>query len=140
MLGDTEEVMATFHQDERGAVGVFVLVLSIGLLAMMGLVMDTGRTFAVHTQGQAYVDNVALAMARELDGQGPEFDEDGNLVRAGARDRAKAIMSAAGDISEAAIQKSTTMAGDFVDSGATDFEIFQPIFLTAQPNTDGSSL
>ncbi|MEL6196154.1 MAG: hypothetical protein AAFQ77_03790, partial [Myxococcota bacterium] len=51
-----------------------------------------------------------------------------------------AIMSAAGDISEAAIQKSTTMAGDFVDSGATDFEIFQPIFLTAQPNTDGSSL
>ncbi|MEM6487064.1 MAG: Tad domain-containing protein [Pseudomonadota bacterium] len=124
--------LARFSREERGSVTFFVLVLSVGLMAMMGLVMDTGRTFSAHSQVQAYVDNVALAMARELDGQPM------------ARDRARAIMQASGSLVSTltgpAIEKSSTMTGDALGDGGKDFTIFEPIFLTGQPMTMGSKI
>ncbi|MEL7346169.1 MAG: pilus assembly protein TadG-related protein [Pseudomonadota bacterium] len=120
--------MKTLIKDDQGSVSFFVLVLSIALLAMMGLVMDTGRGFTAHTQVQAYVDNVALAMARELDGE------------PGAINRAKAIMNAAGPISSAAVNKSSTLTTDFGASSVDTFDTFDPIFLTAQPQIQGPTL
>ncbi|MEL6264433.1 MAG: Tad domain-containing protein [Pseudomonadota bacterium] len=131
---------SNFVRDEEGSVTFFVLVLSVGLMAMMGLVMDTGRTFAAHSQVQAYVDNVAMAMARELDGKAELRDDDGNLIRAGAIDRAKAIMGAAGDLSAAAVTKASTMTGTSLGNGSSDFAIYEPIFLTGQPKTFGSTI
>ncbi|MEO0762747.1 MAG: pilus assembly protein TadG-related protein, partial [Pseudomonadota bacterium] len=106
--------MKTLIKDDQGSVSFFVLVLSIALLAMMGLVMDTGRGFTAHTQVQAYVDNVALAMARELDGE------------PGAIDRAKAIMNAAGPLSSAAVNKSSTLTTEFGASSVDTFDTFDP--------------
>lgn len=74
----------TFRGDERGAIAFLMLVLSIGILTLMGLVMDTGRGYSAHTQMQSYTDNVALAMASELDG------------KPGARTRALSLLGSEG--------------------------------------------
>ncbi|MEM6906688.1 MAG: Tad domain-containing protein, partial [Pseudomonadota bacterium] len=43
--------------------------MSFALMGAMGLVLDSGRVYATHSQMQAFADYVALAAANELDGQ-----------------------------------------------------------------------
>ncbi len=59
----------SYLHDERGAVTVFILIMFTFLLAFGGLIFDVGRLFNIHSQSQAYADDVALAAAAELDGQ-----------------------------------------------------------------------
>lgn len=127
-LRTEEEMNKVFLKDDRGSITFFVLVLSIGLLAMMGLVMDTGRSYSAHTQTQAFVDNVALAMAEELDGQ------------PGAITRAKAIMDTSGALAKKAVQKSSLLTGTKIDGEYQDFEVFEPIFLSGEPPVSGSGV
>lgn len=65
-----------YKRDEEGAVTIFIVIMFAFLLGLAGLVFDVGRIYNVHSQAQAYVDEVALAAAAELDG------EAGSLQRA----------------------------------------------------------
>ncbi|MEM6488267.1 MAG: Tad domain-containing protein [Pseudomonadota bacterium] len=121
--------MRGYINDDRGSVTFFVVVLSIFLLAFVGLVMDTGRSFSAHSQMQAYVDNVALAMARELDRSSD------SVVRA------QAIAGEAnGLLSGAAIGKSSTMVGDLGAEGGESFAIQEIVYLREPPQVLGSKL
>ncbi|MEM6356674.1 MAG: Tad domain-containing protein [Pseudomonadota bacterium] len=120
-------MMKEFRQNEEGAITFFVLILSVGLIAMAGLVMDSGRTYSAHSQAQAYMDHIALAMANELDGTSTSMD------------RARAIGEAAGAYGSA-INKSSTLIADKVGDDAVQFQISEIVFLTGQPQTKGSVL
>ncbi|MEM7668211.1 MAG: Tad domain-containing protein, partial [Pseudomonadota bacterium] len=56
-------------RSERGSITIQVVIMSILLLGALGLVIDSGRLYATHSQMQAYADQVALAAANELDGE-----------------------------------------------------------------------
>lgn len=58
-----------FRRAERGSVTLQVLFMSIALMGTTGLVLDSGRLYSKHTQMQAFVDQMALAAASELDGR-----------------------------------------------------------------------
>ena len=57
-----------FAKGEHGAITVVAIVFFAMLVAVGGLAIDLGRLYGVHGQMQAYVDNIALAGAFELDG------------------------------------------------------------------------
>lgn len=59
----------SFGREERGSITIQMLILSILLFGTTGLVMDSGRVYHVHSQLQAYADQVSLAAAKQLDGQ-----------------------------------------------------------------------
>jgi len=59
-----------FTRSEDGAFAVVAIVFFAMLIAVGGLAIDLGRLYGVHGQMQAYVDNIALAGATELDGSG----------------------------------------------------------------------
>jgi len=54
--------------DTRGSMTIPALLFFTVLTAAGGLIIDIQRVYGVHGQMQAYVDNVALAAAAELDG------------------------------------------------------------------------
>lgn len=58
-----------FRRDEDAIVTVQMVMFSIMLFGGIGLMMDFGRAYSAHSQMQAYVDQVALAAAAELDGK-----------------------------------------------------------------------
>ena len=107
-----------FRSDDRGTVTTFVLVMSVGMFLLAGLVIDFGRTFAAHSQMQGYADAMALAAARELDGE------------------SDAIARAQAVVDTAMIQLSTNLAAD----GDEAFEIANIYFLSDQPLNTGSPL
>jgi hypothetical protein len=55
--------------DTRGSMTIPALFFFTILTAIGGLAIDIQRVYGVHGQMQAYVDNVALAAAAELDGE-----------------------------------------------------------------------
>lgn len=57
-----------FTKSEHGAFTVVAIVFFATLVAVGGLAIDLGRLYGVHGQMQAYVDNIALAGATELNG------------------------------------------------------------------------
>lgn len=61
------KVQAMIRQ-EKGSITMYVVVMSILLMGAMGLVLDSGRVYATHSQMQAFADHIALAAANELDG------------------------------------------------------------------------
>lgn len=63
-----------FLQAERGSVTLQVLFMSIALMGTTGLVLDSGRLYTKHTQMQAFVDQMALAAASELDGRSDSIE------------------------------------------------------------------
>ncbi|MEM8818152.1 MAG: Tad domain-containing protein [Pseudomonadota bacterium] len=128
-------MMRDFQRNEEGAVTFFVLILSIGLLALSGLVMDSGRTFSAHSQSQAYLDHIALAIANELDGQSDAIT------------RAEAVFKAASSVDgedavsfEGTINKSSTLISSLIGDPAEQFSVKSVMFLKDQPNTKGSVL
>src|SRR5258705_10800801 len=52
-----------------GSLTIPAIVFFTALMAVGGLAIDLQRLYGVHGQMQAYVDDVALAAAAELDGQ-----------------------------------------------------------------------
>src|SRR5215831_8946989 len=58
-----------FMSSERGAMTIPAIVFMVLLMATGGLVIDMERLYGAHGQMQAYVDDVALAAASELDQQ-----------------------------------------------------------------------
>ena len=58
-----------FWSDTKGVVTVQMVMFSIMLFGGVGLMMDFGRAYSAHSQMQAFVDQVALAAASELDGK-----------------------------------------------------------------------
>ncbi|MEO0761048.1 MAG: Tad domain-containing protein, partial [Pseudomonadota bacterium] len=97
----------------------FVLMLSIGLMAMSGLVIDSGRTFAAHTQMQSFVDQTALAIANELDGQPRSLQ------------RAQEVQDK--------LSRSSTLFGEVGGDGET-FQVQTVKYLSGQPTSKGSRL
>ena len=61
--------VGAFLRDERGAMTILALMMTVMLLGFGALVVDIGRLYNLHSQMQSYVDQVALAAAAELDGQ-----------------------------------------------------------------------
>src|SRR6266566_7375893 len=60
--------LSQLTKDEAGAMTVYAIVFFVMLTAVGGLAVDLGRYYGVHGQMQAFVDDVALAAAAELDG------------------------------------------------------------------------
>ncbi|MEM7508447.1 MAG: Tad domain-containing protein [Pseudomonadota bacterium] len=60
--------MHAMIRQEKGSITMYVVVMSILLMGAMGLVLDSGRVYATHSQMQAFADHIALAAANELDG------------------------------------------------------------------------
>ncbi len=58
-----------FVADARAIVTVQTVIFSIMLFGGVGLMMDFGRAYSAHSQMQGYIDQVALAAARQLDGK-----------------------------------------------------------------------
>lgn len=56
-----------FRRSEDGMLLVFFMVCTVAILGIVALSFDMGRRAATQTDMQAYVDNVALAAAGELD-------------------------------------------------------------------------
>ena len=101
----------SFARDERGTITTFVLVCSVAFFLLAGFVIDFGRVFSTHSQMQGYVDAVALAAARELDGEDDAID------------RAEGVIKSA----------MITFATSFAESGDEDFSVESYYFLTEQP-------
>lgn len=102
----------TFVQDTGALVTVQVVMFSVMLFGGIGLMMDFGRAYSAHSHMQSYIDQVALAAARELD------QTDGAISRA-----TSAADAVAG-------------SSDFVTTG--DFSYTEIVFLTDAPtNTNG---
>ncbi|MEO1538157.1 MAG: hypothetical protein AAFR73_10540 [Pseudomonadota bacterium] len=60
--------IARFRAREEGSLLVFFMVSALTILGIVALSFDLGRRAATQTDMQAFVDNVALAAAGELDG------------------------------------------------------------------------
>ena len=58
-----------YFRDKSGSVTIFAVVTFAFLMTFTGLIFDVGRIFNLHSQAQAYADEVALAAAAELDGE-----------------------------------------------------------------------
>lgn len=58
-----------FLREDTGTMTILTLVFFVVIMAFGGLAIDIGRLYAVHGQMQAYVDEMALAAASQLDGQ-----------------------------------------------------------------------
>jgi len=107
MFGIRKRYIKKFLRDTEGLVTVQVVLFSVMLFGGIGLMMDFGRAYSAHSHMQSYVDQVALAAARELD-QSPS-----------------------------AIQRATTAAdavagsSSFTESG--DFNYSEIAFLTGAP-------
>ncbi len=106
--------LARFAAAERGALSLFMLVMSILLFAILGLMIDAGRSYVAHTRMQDFVDDVAIAAANELD------------RRPDAIERARAVIAA-----------------ELVDAGggtAEDFAVDRVWFLSGPPESADSRL
>src|SRR5439155_13944261 len=55
-----------FIKNERGSILVFVTLITVLLLVMVGMGLDTGQLTYVRSQGQAAVDAAALAAVSGL--------------------------------------------------------------------------
>lgn len=104
-----------FRRDERGTMTIQILILSILLFGTTGLVLDSGRTYQVHSQMQAYADQVAMAAAMELDGKDDSID------------RAKKVIEGVGGTG-------TPLIAD-EDSSGLQFKIEQLVFYSDFPAT-----
>lgn len=104
-----------FRRDERGTMTIQILILSILLFGTTGLVLDSGRTYQMHSQMQAYADQVAMAAAMELDGKADSID------------RAKKVIEGVGG-------SGTPLIAD-EDSSGLQFEIEQLVFYSEFPAT-----
>lgn len=107
--------LRSFAKSDEGTIAVLMGVSLVAFIALGGLVFDIGRYSAAHTDLQSYADQVALAAAAELDGQGDAFDR---------ANRAAAVL----------IEHSVSFTqGDGVLSGALDYEL---TFYEAIPDDD----
>lgn len=107
MIGRSKRFNSKFLRDTEGLVTVQVVLFSVMLFGGIGLMMDFGRAYSAHSHMQSYVDQVALAAARQLD------QSDGAISRA----------TTAAD----AVAGSST----FTDGG--DFSYDQIVFLSGAP-------
>lgn len=107
MQGKHEGKIRKFARDTEALVTMQVVMFSVMIFGGIGLMMDFGRAYSAHSQMQSYIDQVALAAARELD------------QTSGAVGRAT---SAAGAVAGNSL---------FVDTG--DFSYDEIIFLTDTP-------
>src|SRR5437764_15409686 len=74
--------LSQLTKDEGGAMTVYAIVFFVLLTAVGGLAIDLGRYYGVHGQMQAFVDDVAVAAAAELDGNVSTINTNPPLCRA----------------------------------------------------------
>lgn len=65
----SNSTIGRFVNDTRAIVTVQMVMFSVMLFGGVGLMMDFGRAYSAHSQMQGYIDQVALAAARQLDGK-----------------------------------------------------------------------
>lgn len=99
--------IGTARRSETGTISVFVVVVTIALIAVAGLVLDGGRLLAARRQAQDIAANAARAGAQALDE---------NDLRAGrvAIDPSAAATAAAGYLRQTQATGSTSVRGDTV--------------------------
>ena len=89
----TSSHIESFLRREDGSLLVFFMVSAITVLGIVALSFDLGRRASTQTDMQAFVDNVVLAAAGELDGSELAIDNAtraANLVIDAANERLKA--------------------------------------------------
>src|SRR5688572_18827223 len=68
LISAARQMKRRLLNDTRGSMTIPALIFFAALMAFGGLAIDIQRVYGAHGQMQAYVDNVALAAAAELDG------------------------------------------------------------------------
>jgi uncharacterized membrane protein len=66
--------LRTLIGDERGAVAIYVGVMSFLLVGVGALAIDLGRLYTLETELQKLADSRAIAAAAELDGESDAID------------------------------------------------------------------
>ncbi len=132
-----------FSDDDRGAMTIFMLLMAVLLIGMLGLVVDSSRSFIAHSNMQNYVDDVALAAANELNGEPDAIQRAKDVVATSLLDKGTSVETAGGEIfsldwmlflSEA--PKTTTSAlsyDDFADIVTDDPELATHVLLMSEP-------
>lgn len=69
-----------FAADDGGSVTIQIIIFSLLLFGMAGVVLDSGRVYATHSQMQAFADQMALVAANELDGRDDAIQRATNAV------------------------------------------------------------
>jgi hypothetical protein len=108
-------ILGRLVRDERGVITVMTVISTVLFVAIGGLAIDLGRLYTLHSQLQAYADQVALAAAAELDGQ------TGAIARA-----RRAVLGDAGD-GPPLVDVQTFAVG------APNLRVLEPVFLLALP-------
>lgn len=62
--------LSAFRTDESGTIALLWVSAIVAVIGLVSLSFDIGRMNATHSELQSFADNVALAAAAELDGQG----------------------------------------------------------------------
>jgi len=107
-------------RDERGAVTVFVLVLSVALILAAGLVIDGGAILAARREAIAAADSAARAGAQALDAQAL------NTSGATQLDPTQAVAAAQGALRAGGYHGAVTVTGTRV---SVTVDINQPLYV-----------
>ncbi len=107
-----------FLAEEQGGMTIYLLLMAVLMTGLLGLVVDSSRSFVAHSNMQNYVDDLALAVANELDGE------------------ADALARAMVVINSSPLSKSTTIRTD----GSGAFSLGSVHFLSGPPATGTSTL
>lgn len=67
-------ILKKYLTDTAGSVVVQMLIFSLLIFGMAGLVITVGRIYVINTAAQAYVDQIALAAAAELDNRSDSIE------------------------------------------------------------------
>ncbi len=116
--GRQRSAAGLFVSETKGGMTIYMLIMSILLFGLLGLVVDSSRTYVAHSNAQNYIDHMVLAAANELDGE------------PGARARAMEIIN-----STLLDKKSSIIMGE-----DDDFGISSVFFLSGPPDTTTSRL
>ena len=111
-----KQLLARYAADERGAVYVVVLGMSVICIGFIGLMFDAGRLFIEHTRLQHFADRLSIAAALELDGKDDAITRARNVLNSEA-------------LAENAI---------YATKGGDRFELSDVRFLTGMPAANAS--
>ena len=68
-MGPLRLNLKKFVSDTTGALFIQMIIYFVLVIGVAGLALDVGRIYTINTSMQAYVDQVALSAAEELDGR-----------------------------------------------------------------------
>ncbi|MGF1501701.1 MAG: TadE/TadG family type IV pilus assembly protein [Paracoccaceae bacterium] len=73
-------LLAQFTRDERGGITLYIVLMAVLVTGLLGLVIDSSKSFVAHSNMQDFVDDVTLAAANELNGEPDSITRATNMI------------------------------------------------------------